>query len=47
MPLVLTIASLLFAFGFIAQEVTKGRTSAFDRKLILALRSSADPAVPI
>jgi undecaprenyl-diphosphatase len=47
MPLVLTIAGLLFAFGFIAQGVTKGRTSAFDRKLMLALRTSADPTVPI
>ena len=42
-----TIAALLFAFGFIAQEVTKGKTSAFDRHVMLALRSSTDPAVPI
>ena len=44
---ILTIAALLFAFGFIAQEVTKGKTSAFDRHIMLALRSSTDPAVPI
>jgi len=43
---ILTIAALL-AFGFIAQEVTKGKTSAFDRQVMLALRSSTDPAVPI
>jgi undecaprenyl-diphosphatase len=47
MPSILTIAFLLFAFGFIAQEVTRRRTSAFDRKLIFMLRSSADPAAPI
>jgi hypothetical protein len=28
MALVLTIAGLLFAFGFIAQEVVKGKTAA-------------------
>jgi undecaprenyl-diphosphatase len=47
MALVLTIAGLLFAFGFIAQEVVKGKTLAFDREIILTLRSSADPSVPI
>ena len=47
MAFILTIAALLFAFGFIAQEVTKGKTSAFDRQVMLALRSSTDPAVPI
>jgi undecaprenyl-diphosphatase len=45
--LVLTIAGLLFIFGFIAQEVVKGKTLAFDREVMLALRSSADPRVPI
>jgi undecaprenyl-diphosphatase len=44
---ILTIAALLLAFGFIAQEVTKGKTSTFDRQIMLALRSSTDPAVPI
>ena len=47
MPFVLTIAGLLFVFGFIAQEVVKGKTLAFDREVMLALRSSADPRVPI
>jgi undecaprenyl-diphosphatase len=47
MPFVLAIAGLLFAFGFIAQEVVKGKTLAFDREVMLALRSSADPRVPI
>ena len=47
MALVLTIAGLLFVFGFIAQEVVKGKTLAFDREVMLALRGSADPRVPI
>ncbi len=47
MAFILTIAGLLFAFGFIAQEVAKGKTLAFDREVMLALRSSADPRVPI
>jgi undecaprenyl-diphosphatase len=45
--LVLIVASLLFAFGFIAQEVVKGKTLAFDREIMLALRSTSDPSVPI
>ena len=47
MVFILTIAVLLFAFGFITQEVAKGRTSAFDRQLILALRNSTDSSIPI
>jgi undecaprenyl-diphosphatase len=47
MPLVLTIAGLVFAFGLIAQEVVKGKTLAFDRVIMLSLRSAADPSVPI
>jgi undecaprenyl-diphosphatase len=47
MALVLIIAGLLFAFGFVAQEVVNGKTLAFDREIILTLRSSADPSVPI
>ena len=47
MAFILTIAGLLFAFGFIAQEMAKGKTLAFDRAVMLALRSSADPSVPI
>jgi len=41
--LVLIVASLLFAFGFTAQEVVKGRTLAFDREIMLALRSTSVP----
>jgi len=40
----LTIAILLFAFGFIAQEVTEGK---LDRHIILALRNPDNPSVPI
>jgi undecaprenyl-diphosphatase len=40
----LTIAFFLFAFGFIAQEVAEGQTSAFDRRILLALRDPANPA---
>jgi undecaprenyl-diphosphatase len=36
-----------FPVGFIAQQVVKGRTLAFDRGIMLVLRSSADSAVPI
>ena len=45
--LLLTVAGLLFAFGFIAQEVVEGKTLAFDRKILLALRSASDPSVLI
>jgi len=47
MPFVLTIAGLVFAFGLIAQEVVRGKTLAFDRLIMLSLRSAADPSVPI
>ena len=47
MAFILTIAVLLFAFGFIAQEVAKGKTSTFDRRVILALRNPTDPSVLI
>lgn len=43
---VLTIAFLLFAFGFVAQQVTEGKSLAFDRRVILALRNSANPSAP-
>ena len=46
-PFVLTIAGLVFAFGLIAQEVVRGKTLAFDRVIMLSLRSAADPSVPI
>ena len=42
---ILAITFFLCAFGFIAQEVSGGKTSAFDRRVILALRNSADPSV--
>src|SRR6516162_8075227 len=45
MPFVLTIAGLVFAFGLIAQEVVRGKTLAFDRLIMLSLRSA--PSVPI
>ena len=41
------IAGLLFAFGLIAQEVVRGKTLAFDREVLLTLRSSAELSVPI
>lgn len=44
---ILAAAFFLFAFGFIAQAVSEGKTSAFDRRAVLALRDSADPSVPI
>jgi undecaprenyl-diphosphatase len=43
---VLVMACLLFAFGFIAQEVFEGKTLAFDRWVILALRDPANPSTP-
>ena len=43
MALVLTIAGLLFVFAFIAQEVAKGKTSAFDRQIMLTLRETCQP----
>ena len=43
----LTIAVLLFAFGFIAQEVAEGKLLTLDRHIILALRNPDNPSVPI
>jgi len=46
-PLILSLAAaLLFVFGFVAQEVTEGKTSAFDRFIILSLRDPANPSLP-
>ena len=42
-----TTALLFFAFGFIAEEVAGGEMSAFDRKILLAMRDPADPSLPI
>lgn len=47
MAALLTIAVLLFLFGLIAHEVTRGKTTALDRRITLALRSSANPPRPI
>ncbi len=42
-----TTALLFFAFGLIAEEVAGGEMSAFDRKILLAMRDPADPSLPI
>src|SRR5208283_1813524 len=44
---ILVIACLLFAFGFVAQNVVEGKSSAFDHSIILALRDRSDPSAPI
>jgi undecaprenyl-diphosphatase len=41
------IAVLVFAFGFIAQEVSGGKPLTFDQYVIVAFRNSANPSVPI
>jgi undecaprenyl-diphosphatase len=43
----LAITVLLSSFGFIAHEVASGKSTALDRRVTLALRSSADPPRPI
>ena len=43
---ILTIALLLFAFGFIAQAVAEQRTLPFDRLIFLALRDKTHPSEP-
>lgn len=43
----LAIAFLLFIFGVIAQTVVAGKSSAFDRSIILAFRDHDNPSVPI
>ena len=43
---ILAIALLLFAFGFVAQQVAEGRSLPFDRSVILALRDPPIPANP-
>ena len=44
---VLAIAVLLFAFGLIARTAAAGRPTAFDTRIMLALRRSAESPVPI
>jgi len=41
------IAVLLFAFRFIAQRVAGGGSSAFDSRILLALRTSANATAVI
>jgi undecaprenyl-diphosphatase len=41
------MACLLFIFGFVAQSVAEGKTLAFDRSIILALRVPGNPSVLI
>jgi len=44
---VLAIAVLLLAFGLIARTAAAGRPTAFDTRIMLALRRSAESPVPI
>src|SRR5208283_295642 len=43
----LAIACLLFIFGLLAQTVMEGKSSAFDRSIILAFRDHGNPSAPI
>ena len=40
-------AALALGFGLLAEEVLEGDTAALDRNLLLALRTTGDPADPI
>lgn len=40
------IATLLLMFGFIAQWSARGKPSAFDSRILLALRNSTKPSAP-
>jgi len=40
-------AALALGFGFLAAEMLEGDTAVFDRDLLLALRTSGNPAEPI
>ncbi len=44
---ILAIACLLFVFGFVAQSVAEGKSLAFDRSIILALREPGNPSALI
>ena len=44
---ILGVAAGLYAFARIAEEVVEGDTRAFDEKILLALRSAADPSDPV
>ena len=43
----LAIACLLFIFGLVAKTVVEGRSSAFDRSIILAFRDHSNPSASI
>jgi undecaprenyl-diphosphatase len=43
----LVIACLLLVFGSVAQIVVEGKSSAFDRSIILAFRDPGNPSAPI
>lgn len=40
----LAVAGLVLVFGLVAEDVMEGDTGAFDRRLILLLRQTADPS---
>jgi len=44
---ILAMACLLFIFGFVAQSVAEGKSLAFDRSIILALREPGNPSALI
>ena len=43
----LAIAFLLFVFGVVAEAVVEGKSSAFDRSIILAFRDHGNPSALI
>ena len=43
----LLAAAALFAFFQVASEMAEGDTMAFDRAILVGLRSSANPAIPV
>jgi hypothetical protein len=44
--LVLLVTSALWAFALLADAVVEGETPAFDRAVLLAMRTPGDPAAP-
>jgi undecaprenyl-diphosphatase len=44
---ILAVAALLLCFGIIAQEVIEGEPIGLDRRIMLALRQAANPALPV
>jgi undecaprenyl-diphosphatase len=47
LALILTIAACAWIFVALADEVAEGETNAIDERLLLALRSAADPTDPL